>query len=226
MRISMNRTEAVWGNRYLLFQLFFLPSVVSTALALFWPGATSLHLNLICWGINFMAVMGIFHRFLWKSLKHARKNYKDILLTAVVCYFVYQALSITLSMILIILFPNFFNVNTANIAGIAKQNHLLIFLGTVVLVPIVEETFYRGIIFGLLERRNTVLAYVVSILMFCLIHVMGYVGHYSPLHLLICTLEYIPAGLVMAACYHHTGNILTPTLIHMAVNARAMLSMR
>lgn len=226
MRISMTRSEAIWGNRYLLFQLIFLPSLISVALAFLWPSATALHLNLICWGINFCAVMGIFHRFLGNSLKHALKNPAKILLTAVIGFFAYQILSIALSVALVLLFPNFFNVNTANIASIAKQNHLLMALGTVVLVPIVEEVFYRGVIFGLMKRRSTLLAYALSIVMFCLIHVMGYVGHYTPLHLLICTLQYIPAGIVMAASYHYTDNILTPTLIHMTVNAIAMLSMR
>jgi membrane protease YdiL (CAAX protease family) len=97
-------------------------------------------------------------------------------------------------------------------------------IGTVVLVPIVEETLYRGLIFGLLPKR--ILRYAVSVGAFCAIHVMGYIGYYEPLHLLLCFMQYIPAGLVLAYAYERSGSIFAPILIHMAINGIAMLFMR
>ncbi len=226
MQIPLTRTEAQWGNRYLLFQLIFLPSLVRLVLGCIWPSATDLHLNLICWGINFFVICGIFHRFLLESAKDAVQNVKTILLTALTGFMVYWVANIALSLVLVLLFPDFYNVNNANIADVARENLLLTAVGTVVLVPIVEEVFYRGLVFGLLRRHSRILAYAVSVMVFSAIHITGYIGHYEPLHLLLCTLQYLPPSLVLAYCYDRTGNIFAPTLIHITVNAIAMLSMR
>jgi membrane protease YdiL (CAAX protease family) len=220
----LTRSEATWGVRYLLFQLVFLPSLAAQVLNHLFPGAQSIHLNLLCWGVNFCAVCGIFHRYLLDSLKYSLKNIKIILLTVIGGFLVYQLLTYGLSAALILLFPQFFNVNNANLSVVAQQNFPLMVIGTVVLVPIVEETLYRGLIFGLLPKR--ILRYAVSVGAFCAIHVMGYIGYYEPLHLLLCFMQYIPAGLVLAYAYERSGSIFAPILIHMAINAIAMLFMR
>ncbi len=220
----MTKSETTWGVRYGLFQLAFLPSLATLVLIQLFPGAQAIHLNLLCWTINFCSICGIFHRYLLDSLKNTIKNIKSVLATAVVGFLVYQILIWSLSTALVWLFPHFFNVNDASIAVVARQDHLLMFLGTVVLVPLVEEVLYRGLIFSLMPSRP--LRYIVSAGVFCTIHVMGYIGLYAPLHLLLCFVHYIPAGLVLAYAYERSGSIFAPTLIHMATNAIAILSMR
>ena len=220
----LTKSEATWGLRYLLFQLAFLPSLAWQALSLLWPQAQSVHLNLLCWSINFCAVCWIFRKYLLESSKKFTENILSSLGIVAAGFVIYQLLIIGLSALLVRLFPQFFNVNDASIAVSAQQSFPLIAFGTVVLVPIVEEVFYRGLIFGLLPKRF--LRYIVSIAIFCTIHVMGYIGYYQPLHLLICFVQYIPAGLVLAACYDFSGSIFVPTAIHMAVNAIAISSMR
>ena len=44
--------------------------------------------------------------------------------------------------------------------------------------------------------------------------------------LFLCLLQYVPAGISLAASYEYSGNIVTPILIHTAVNAVGMLAMR
>ena len=105
-------------------------------------------------------------------------------------------------------------------------NRLLMLIGTVILVPPVEECLFRGLIFGLFHRRSRLAAYAVSSLLFCAIHVIGYIGYYEPLHLLLCFVQYLPAGLALGWAYEFSGSIYAPTLIHMAVNAIGILSMR
>ena len=222
----LTRSEATWGLRYLLFQLVFLPSLAWQALSLLWPQAQSIHLNILCWSINFCAVCWIFRHFLAGSARALAKHIPSSVGIAVAGFVVYQLLILGLSALLARLFPQFFNVNDASLAVSARQSFPLLALGTVVLVPIVEEVFYRGLIFGLLRSRSRILAYAVSIALFCSIHVVGYIGYYQPLHLLICFVQYIPAGLVLAVCYEASGSIFVPAAIHMAVNAIAISSMR
>jgi membrane protease YdiL (CAAX protease family) len=106
-------------------------------------------------------------------------------------------------------------------------NYPLMLLNTVILVPITEEVFYRGVIFGSLDKTNRLLAYVVSVLVFSAIHVVGYIGSdTSAFWVVISLLQYIPASICLAWTYAQTDSIFTPTLIHMAINLLAMLSMR
>ncbi|MBE6924258.1 MAG: CPBP family intramembrane metalloprotease [Ruminococcaceae bacterium] len=220
----LTRFEATWGVRYGLFQLAFLPSLASTVLVWLFPNAQAIHLNLLCWAVNFCAICGIFHRYLLDSVKYSIKNIKTVLLTAMGGFVVYQALIYSVSAALVLLFPQFFNVNDAHLAVAVQQSYPLMVIGTVVLVPLTEEVLYRGLIFGLLPSRLS--RYLVSIGVFCAIHVMGYIGYYPPLHLLICFVQYIPAGLVLALAYERSNSIFAPILIHMAVNAIAILPMR
>lgn len=226
MSIQLNRSEATWGLRYMLFQLAFLPSMVLMALQFLLPRVTTVVLDMTCWSINFCVVFGIFHRFLWDSAKYSLKNILKILLTALIGFGIYWIASMALSYGLTKLFPGFFNVNDANVAVAVGQSYPLMFLGAVFLVPITEELFYRGVTFGLLRGYNRWMAYGMSVMVFGAIHVMSYIGHYEPLHLLICFVQYIPAGVVLAAAYDYSGSIFAPTLIHMAVNAIAISSMR
>lgn len=226
MPIQLNRTESTWGIRYLLFQLAFLPSLVAAVLDLVLPGWSIPVLDIVCWSINFCVVCGIFHGFLWDSLEYSLQNLKQVLLSAVVGFGIYWVLTIGLNAALVRAFPRFYNVNNASIALSVQQSFPVMFVGTVLLVPVTEELFYRALTFGVLRRRSRWLAYGISVCLFCCIHVMGYVGRYEPLHLLVCFLQYIPAGLVLAGVYERSGSVFAPTLIHMAVNAIAILSMR
>ena len=224
--IPLTQGESIWGNRYLLFQMVFLGSIIRLALAYLYPAATSAHVNFVFFLTNFLAVGWIFRHYLLNSIKFTGKNLPGCLIGAVVGFVAYQALSRCLSVLISILYPDFYNVNDASLSATAQGSFVLMAVGTVLLVPIVEETLYRGLVFGLLHRRSRIGAYIVSALLFCAIHVMSYIGYYEPLQLLICFVQYLPAGLVLAWVYEYSGSIFAPTLIHMAVNTIGILSMR
>ena len=99
-------------------------------------------------------------------------------------------------------------------------------LCVVVLVPVVEETLYRGLLFGRLYSKNHFLGYAVGTLVFALVHVLGYVGQYDALRLGLCLLQYIPAGLALSWAYVESDSIWAPVLMHMTINLIGMLAMR
>ena len=224
--ISLTFYETRWGIRYLLFELVFLGSIIRLALAHLWPAATNVHVNFIYFLTNFLSVGWIFRSFLMDSARHTAKNILPVLISAAAGFIAYQILIRCLSAAIVLLFPEFFNVNDSSIAVTTQENFLLTAIGTVLLVPITEEILFRGLVFGLLHRRSKIAAYVISALIFCAIHVVSYIGYYEPLHLLLCFVQYLPAGLVLAWAYESSGSIFAPTLIHMAVNAIGILSMR
>lgn len=224
--VNLSKREFTWGLRYLLFELVFLGSLLSYALSLFISDLRSVHVNTAFFIINFAAVLGIFHRYLRLSLKHSLTHWGKLLIAAGIGFAVYWVLIIGLDALIYRLFPEFQNVNDAGIAQNVNQQFWITAIGTVILVPPTEEILFRGLIFGALHQRNRAVAYLISVLFFAFIHVMGYIGAAPVSVLMLGFLQYIPAGLIMAWSYEFSGSILAPILIHMAVNAIAILSMR
>ena len=225
--ISLARPKEIsWGWRYLAFQITFFEYFLGFAVRFFGLSWTALQLNLVYFGINLAATLVIFHRFWAESWKAALDRIGTILLTAATGYVVYYIFSFLVSAFIVTVNPGFANVNDQSISSLTKQHHVLTAIGTVLLVPTAEELLHRGAIFGGLYRRNRIAAYVVSTILFALVHISGYIGYYPIGTLLLCLLQYIPAGICLAASYEYSGNIVTPILIHTAVNAVGMLAMR
>ena len=146
--------------------------------------------------------------------------------TAKILYALYLLLSLVLFILLILLFPTFANINDLNIALMLQENFPMVAAGTILLVPVAEETLFRGLIFRGLYDRSPVLAYLVSMFSFAAVHVLGYIGHTDPVLILLSFLQYLPAGYCLCFAYRRGGSIISPILMHMAVNAVAVYSMR
>ena len=222
----MTGWEFSWGTGYLLFQLILLPSMLGVLLRSIWPGFPALGINLIFYVINFVAIVFILRSYLEKDAAGALENAGRLILASLGGFALYWISNLSLAATIQHLWPDFFNVNDAAISAIGKDNLLLMGLGTVVFVPLAEELLYRGLLFGALQRRSRILAYFISVVVFCAIHVSGYVGQYEPLHLALCFVQYIPAGLILAGAYDFSGSIFAPVLIHTAINLIGILSMR
>ncbi len=224
IKIYPDRRLTQWGVRYLLFQMLVLPYLLGWFCSLLNLYLDDTKVNLLYYTINFAALVGIFWRFLQASLQHALQDIGNVLIPAVVGFFVYRFTSSLMDIAIYYLFPGFFNVNDAHISDMA-QNQLPIWaFCTIVLVPPVEELLFRGALFGGFASKHKILAWLLSVLGFALMHVIGYVGQYSWDMLLISLVQYLPAGICLAAAYRRSGNIFTPILMHAAVNSIAMLS--
>ena len=130
----------------------------------------------------------------------------------------YYACTFCTTWIIDLLAPGYSNYNDEAISAMSRGNDFLMLIGTVVLVPPFEECLYRGLVFRNLYSRNKWVAYTVSILLFAVIHILGYIGMYSPLELLMAVLQYLPAGLCLAWSYVKADTIFAPIFIHAAVN--------
>ena len=75
-----------------------------------------------------------------------------------------------------------------------------------------------------LYKTSPIAAYLVSMGVFAAIHVVGYIGSFSPLHLLLCFVQYLPAGFCLAWCYRQTGTLLAPVIMHTLVNTVSVLT--
>ena len=224
MTVSLTRKETIWGWSYFLFQLLVLPSLVTTINHIAGAPWDMTTLNLIFFCVNYLAVLLICRRFLLENLRTATPG--RLLLTACMGFVGYWLSSYAISLFIVSIYPDFQNVNDQSIAQMVKSDFLLSAIGTIALVPLAEEVFYRGILFGSLYRLHRVVAYTISVLVFCLIHVVQYIGVYPVDLLALCMLQYVPAGLCLAWAYEKADTILCPILIHTAINAIGVYAMR
>ena len=214
-----NEKETRWGFVWLAVSMLVMPSVLPYANALLPQPLSAGLLNVVYYGINFAVIIAIFHRFLRDAAVMALTRIPAVLLWAMLGFLGYQALTTLLTQAILNVVPDFGNINDQSIFSMLDEDPIPLALATVFLVPLAEETLYRGLIFRKLLDKGPAAAYVVSMVAFAAIHVMGYIGTYPPLTLLLCFLQYLPAGYCLAFCYRQTGTILTPILVHTTVNA-------
>ena len=218
MSPAPTQKETIWGLVLMGFTLFIAPSLLYSINGLL-PQPLSLGmLNIAFYCFNFLASIIVFHKFLAQSFKTAFQRLFPVIWYAILGYCGYQVLSRFLSAAILYIDPNFTNVNDENIFEMLGSDLVPLSMATVFLVPLAEEVIYRGLIFRKLFDRSPLAAYLISMMAFAAIHVMGYIGSYAPLVLLLCFLQYLPAGYCLCWCYRQTGTIACPILMHMLVN--------
>ena len=228
MRISiyMTKKEAYYGFVYLIIQFFLLPPVISLILPFLPASVNDAQINFVYYLVNFLAITVLFRKFLWQNLERI-SLYPGYLFRVVLLGLArYIVLNTLVGMLLLQIAPEYMNANDAAIAEMVQSELLLTATGTILLVPPAEECLFRGLIFGSLRKHSRAVAYLVSITAFSVIHIVGYLGVYTPLQLLISFLSYLPAGLCLAWAYEKADTIFAPILIHAAVNAIAIYGMR
>ena len=222
----MRRAEKILGWLYMAFSVLLLPSVLLWFNGKLSDPMNEGTLNFVFYLTNFLFILCIFHRFLRDSLVAAWRDIWNFIQAVVLGYVAYWAASKAMDLIMSYLLPGFSNVNDASIAAMAKANYTLMLIGVVFLVPLAEEVLYRGLIFRNLWQSSKVVAYLVSMAAFAAIHVLGYIGSEDITTLVICFLQYLPAGLCLAWTYTKADNIFAPTVVHAIVNAIAIGALR
>ena len=213
-----NSQETVGGFCYLAFQLLLLPELLTLLNRQLSSPLREGELNFVFYMINFLAVLVIFHDFLGSAAQQAVRHPAYLCQAVILGLAAYYACMFAVNQIIALLVPGFSNYNNAAIAAMGQENRLLVLLGTVLLVPTAEECFYRGLIFRNLYGKSRWAAYLVSMVAFALIHILGYIGQYTPLEILMAVLQYLPAGLCLAWSYTKADTIFAPIAIHCTVN--------
>ena len=176
-------------------------------------------LNFTFYLVNFIAILLIFHDFLGRALKQATRHPALLCQAVILGLAAYYASCRVMDWGISQLAPGYSNYNDQAISNMVNGNYFLMAVGTVVLVPPVEECLFRGLIFRNLYGKSRWAAYIVSIAAFAIIHILGYIGRYEPLELVMAFLQYLPAGLCLAWAYTKADTIFAPILIHAIINA-------
>lgn len=226
LSISMTQKEERLGWLVLALQLLILPVLLVALNTLLPIPLSDAPLNFLLFALNFVAVVLVFHRFLAVSARRATANPFRCLRFAAIGLILYYAGTSLIDLLIRSVYPQFSNINDSNIQSMAQEHYGLILFGTVLLVPLTEETLFRGLIFRMLQRKSRAVAYILSTLFFGLIHIAGYIDIASSEVLVLCFLQYVPAGLFLAWAYEKADSIWAPILMHMAINQISMSYMR
>lgn len=94
---------------------------------------------------------------------------------------------------------------------------------TLVLIPVVEECLFRGLVFGSLRRYSRPLAWGVSVPGYALACVWRYALEMGdPRYLLLAAL-YLPLSAALTWCYDNGGSVWGAVVLHAAVNGCILL---
>ena len=222
----LNQKEKAYGSVWLLFEALFFSAFLHLLNSLLPTPLPQTALNFVFFAVNFTVVAFLFREYLWKQIRLVPEVIGKVLMIAVIGFVAYWVVNFLLAQILLSLDPDFTSINDANIQQLAAEDYTLMFVGAVLLAPVAEECLFRGLVFRGMYERKPWLAWVLSITLFALVHILSYIGAYPIQTLLLCFVQYIPAGIVLAASYHLSGSLLAPILIHAVVNYIGMLSLR
>lgn len=219
MAPAPRRDETIVGWCWYGFQMVVLGSLLAGLNGMLRVPMSQAEVNFTYFLLNFLATLWIYHKYLesnWKTVKTHPILFSQAVVLALVAYWLsFWVLTWTIRQ----LDPGFVNRNDASISGLRHGNFYLTMLGTVLLAPAAEECVYRGLVFRNLYPISKVAAYLVSMAAFSAVHIVSFLGLYSPLQLVLAFLQYLPAGLWLAWCYTKSGSIYGPIAMHMLINA-------
>ena len=226
LSVKLTRNEIIAGWIYYCIQLMVLPSIIFLINTLVGSPLSETLCNFVFFCINFLVITVIFRHYLLENLKTGMEKPFRCFGCAALGLVAYWLLSLLVQLFILCVDPDFFNVNDAYIDSMAQDNFTLIFVSTVVLVPVVEECFYRGLMFGAIYNRNKLAAYLLTSVVFSVVHIIGYIGMYDWFTLSLCLLQYLPAGLCLAWAYARANSIWAPIIMHITINLLSVSAMR
>lgn len=223
----MTSGELVAGMIFFVIYLLVLPFVTDPvfdlAARLLGTGISEPLRNAIYYYVLFAVTLVIFHQFLSRTSRQAMDRLgevcRNIGLGLVVLYglneLVYRLTSLVIA--------NRTNLNDRAISAQIDDAPRTTLLIIIFLAPFVEEVLFRGLVFGNLKVKHRVMAYIVSCLLFALLHVWQFAVVNRDMTYFLLMVQYLVPGLVLAWVYERSGTLWSAIGVHAAANALAVL---
>ena len=169
--------------------------------------------------ILFAVTIIIFHGFLARTSRHLMDNLGGACKTAAAGLVGLYGLNELVYRLTTLIFTNRTNLNDTTISAQIDDAPHMTLLIVIFLAPFVEEVLFRGLVFGNLKSRSRALAYVVSCLLFALLHVWQFAVVKQDVTYFLLMIQYLVPGLVLAWAYDHSGTLWASIGLHAAANA-------
>lgn len=220
--VRMRRSEIIGGILFFLLYQFGMGSLLLLVLPLFGLPTDDASLNGAYYVVNFVVTAVLFRRFLADSLPLAAHNFLRFLKSVFLGFACYEILQIATVLLISVVAPETIAPNDETVRAIAEVNYNVMWVGAVLLAPIVEETLIRGLIFSNIRRKNRLLAYVLTALVFAAMHTLPYLGEMDLMTVGMNLLLYGLPSVALCVSYEYSGTIWSPIALHMIINALAM----
>lgn len=220
--VQMRRYEIIGGIIWFVIYSLFMGLLLQLLLRFLNISYDVAVLNAIYFFLNFGITIIIFRRFLAYSLPVAADHPLRFLKGMLLGFCTYWVLSVCLSALVELFSVSTWVPNDDNVEQIAGVSYNIMWVGAVLLAPMTEETLVRGLVFGNIRKKNRTLAYIITALVFALMHVLSYVTKMSIVDFGYNLLVYGLPSVALCVCYEYSGCIWAPILLHMAINAMGM----
>ena len=212
---GLERNEALLVLLWLPMHIWLLPMLLQ-ALA---PGLDTGSINLLYFALSVLFLALVSRRFLRRDFDPLCDRPGRVLGEVVL-----MGCNLIAGVLLYFLLPETSNPNNAAIAmAVTEQNYPKMRAAIVLLAPIAEELLFRAGVFGVMRHRSRVAAYVVSVLLFGLLHVWQYVA-IDPRYW-VYLLQYIAPGILLARVYERCNTIWASMALHAVINFNALNAM-
>lgn len=216
---ELTRREAALGLAYLPFHVMAMPQLLN-ALSVAHPGLTVGVANGILYGLAAVFTALAFGKRLFAHYNIWVDNAGRVLLTLVKSFLLFLGLTAVLSLLLpMAVIEEMVNPNNEALMSLTGTDFRVTHALAIFIAPIVEETLFRGVVFGTLRPKYPFAAYAVTCLVFAGAHLWQFVGQDAMLWLYL--LEYLPVSIALCYSYEKTGCLWTPILFHMMNNMLA-----
>lgn len=207
------------GWIFFLLYLFIFPLLVAVVRVLletfFSINPSDTIANLVYHLLLIFACLLYFHRFLATNIKQLFDFLPEnlfALLTGFMLYFVLWFLASKIPLPLT-------DPTGGDYAYQFRLSPVLTILIYVILMPITEQLFFQGVMFGSLRSYARPLAYLLTVPLFALYSVWHYGLLALDIRFLYNAITYLPAGLALSYAYDRGGSIASPIVLKYIIHA-------
>ncbi len=222
--LPMKKREKIAGWIYLPIHMFLMALIIlpTAAVIMQMNGVTvdTLIINVMYYVIGFVYILIFMFSFLRESFTSAWR--RGPFPTVLIGFGLYLLFNVGVNLILTFAGIDLINPNQQTVNEAAAMNAATMFAVAAIMAPVVEEVLFRGIVFGTIRKKNRILAYAISALLFAVYHLWSSAVASQDLSVLIYVVQYIPAGIILAWTYERCGSIWASILLHSAINALAI----
>ena len=225
----MTYGEQIAGVVFFVIYLLVLPFVTTPlfdlAERLLAVSISSAMRNMLYYYILFAVTVVIFHGFLARTSRHLVDNLGLACKSLAVGLVGLYGLNELVYRLTNLVFTNHTNLNDTTISAQVNDAPHMTLLIVIFLAPFVEEVLFRGLVFGNLKGKSRILAYVVSCLLFALLHVWQFAVVNHDITYFLLMVQYLVPGFVLAWAYEHSGTLWASIALHAAANALSVWAM-
>lgn len=215
-KTELTRSESRRGLAFFLLYLLVFPKLNSFIQKLLLGDGEVLiaEANVVYYGILFTLTLFIFWEFLWKDftglLDWLPENLFAVGVGLLLAGGVYGVMTL-------IPFPveNPIPLQYAQEFRAAPVPTLALIL---VLIPVVEETLFRGLVVGKLRAYSPTLAMGFGTIFYAVACVWRYAVDFSDIRYLLFAIVYLPVSAALSWCYHNGGSVWSCVVLHGGLN--------